>query len=38
MIPCSLVEEVFDVLGEKESIEFEDLAKLNKLGLVKCLF
>lgn len=38
MILCSLVEEVFDVLGDKERIEFEDLAKLNKLGLVKCFF
>ncbi|XP_078374662.1 cholesterol 24-hydroxylase-like [Oculina patagonica] len=30
----SLVGEVFDVLGEKQNVEFDDLAKLHQLGLV----
>ena len=35
---CSLVEEVIDVLGNKQSVKFDDLAKLRQLGLVKFLF
>ena len=35
---CSLVGEVFDVLGEKQHVSFDDLAKLHQLGLVRRLF
>ena len=35
---CSLVEEVFDVLENKQNVAFEDLAKLHQLGLVTFLF
>ena len=34
----SLVGEVFDVLGDKKNVAFDDLAKLHQLGLVKCFF
>ena len=34
----SLVGEVFDVLGDKMNVAFDDLAKLHQLGLVKCFF
>ena len=34
----SLVGEVFDVLGDKQNVAFDDLAKLHQLGLVTCLF
>jgi len=33
----SLVGEVFDVLGDKQNVAFDDLAKLHQLGLVTCL-
>lgn len=33
---CSVVEEVFDVLGDKQNVAFDDLSKLHQLGLVKC--
>ena len=33
-----MVEEVFDVLGDKQNVAFDDLAKLHQLGLVKCFF
>ena len=40
--PYSLVEEVFDVLGDKQNVAFDDLAKLHQLGLVtlpfNCMF
>ena len=38
LILCSVVEEVFDVLGDKQNVAFDDLAKLHQLGLVKCIF
>ena len=38
LFPCSLVEEVFDVLGDKQCVAFDDLAKLHQLGLVANLF
>ena len=34
LFPCSLVEQVFDVLGDKQCVAFDDLAKLHQLGLV----
>ena len=34
----SLVGEVFDVLGDKQNVAFDDLAKLHQLGLVTSLF
>ena len=34
LILCSVVEEVFDVLGDKQNVAFDDLAKLHQLGLV----
>ena len=37
MFDCSLVGEVFDVLGEKQHVAFDDLAKLHQLGLVRLL-
>ena len=37
MFDCSLVGEVFDVLGEKRHVAFDDLAKLHQLGLVRLL-
>jgi len=33
-----VVKEVFDVLGDKQNVAFDDLAKLHQLGLVKGLF
>ena len=38
LILCSVVEEVFDVLGDKQNVAFDDLAKLHQLGLVKRIF
>ena len=37
MFDCSLVGEVFDALGEKQHVAFDDLAKLHQLGLVRLL-
>ena len=33
-----MVGEVFDVLGDKQSVAFDDLAKLHQLGLVTYFF
>jgi len=33
----SLVGEVFEVLGDKQNVAFDDLAKLHQLGLVTFL-
>ena len=32
----SLVGEIFDVLGDKKHVAFDDLAKLHQHGLVTC--
>ena len=36
MVCFSLVGEVFDVLGDKQNVAFDDLGKLHQLGLVTC--